>query len=82
MAPFIRVAPFIRRVSNGPRQMPVWLRTEDPVMLTGQDEYPKVGDCSEIFDELWRIVEVSESVVLTCYRQMADSPNESTTLAV
>ena len=45
--------------------MPVWLRREEPVMLTGLDEYPKVGDRYEIHGELWRVVEVSDRVVLT-----------------
>jgi hypothetical protein len=31
----------------------------------GLDEYPKVGDRFEIFGELWRVVEVSDRVVLT-----------------
>jgi len=32
-------------------------------MLTGLDEYPKVGDRYEIFGELWRVVEMSDRVV-------------------
>jgi len=32
------------RIGDGPRQIPVWLRREEPLMLTGLDEYPKVGD--------------------------------------
>lgn len=46
-------------------QIPVWLRTEEPVELTGLDEYPKVGDRYELFGELWRVEEVSGRVVLT-----------------
>ncbi len=53
------------RIGDGPRQIPVWLRTETPVELTGLDEYPKVGDRYLIHDELWRVVEVSDRVVLT-----------------
>ena len=52
------------RVGDGPRQMPVWLQREEPVMLAGLDEYPKVGDHYEIFGELWRVPEVSDRVVL------------------
>ena len=53
------------RIGDGPRQMPVWLRREEPLVLTGLDEYPKVGDRYEIFGELWRVAEVSDRVVLT-----------------
>ena len=41
------------RIGDGPRQMPVWLRREEPLMLTGLDEIPKVGDRYELFGELW-----------------------------
>ena len=53
------------RVGDGPRQIPVWLRREEPLLLDGLDEYPKVGDRYEIFGELWRVAEVSDRVVLT-----------------
>ncbi len=53
------------RIGDGPRQIPVWLRTEEPVVLTGLDKYPRVGDRYELFGELWRVVEVSDRVVLT-----------------
>jgi hypothetical protein len=53
------------RIGDGPRQIPVWLRTEEPVVLDGLDEYPKAGDRYEIGNELWRVVEVSDRVVLT-----------------
>ena len=53
------------RVGDGPRQIPVWLRREEPLVLDGLDEYPKVGDRFELFGELWRVVEVSDKVVLT-----------------
>ena len=52
------------RIGDGPRQMPVWLQREDPVVLTGLDEIPKVGDRFELFGELWRVVELSDRVVL------------------
>ncbi len=52
------------RVGDGPRQIPVWLRTEEPVVLAGLDEYPKVGDRYVIHHELWRVAEVSDRVVL------------------
>ena len=52
------------RLEDGPRQIPVWLRREEPVMLTGLDEYPKVGDRYEIHGELWRVVEVGDRFVL------------------
>ena len=53
------------RIGDGPRQMPVWLRREEPLMLTGLDEIPKVGDRYELFGELWRVAVVSDRVVLT-----------------
>ena len=53
------------RIGDGPRQMPVWLRREEPLVLTGLDEIPKVSDRYEIFGELWRVAEVSDRVVLT-----------------
>ena len=28
------------RIGDGPREMPVWLRTEEPLWLTGLDEIP------------------------------------------
>ena len=31
------------RIGDGPRQMPVWLQREEPLVLTGLDEIPKVG---------------------------------------
>jgi hypothetical protein len=34
-------------------------------MLTGLNEYTKVGDPYVIHGELWRVVEVSDRVVLT-----------------
>ncbi len=43
------------RIEAGPRQIPVWLRTEEPVVLAGLDEYPKVGDRYEIDSKLWRV---------------------------
>ena len=55
------------RIGDGPRQMPVWLRREDPLMLTGLDEWPKIGDRYEIDGELWRVVEVSDRWV--CERE-------------
>ena len=53
------------RIGDGPRQIPVWLRTEEPVVLTGLDEYPKAGDRYEIHGELWRVGEVSDRVNVT-----------------
>ena len=53
------------RIGDGPRQIAVWLRREEPLMLTGLDEYPKVGDRYELFGELLRVVEVTDRVVLT-----------------
>ena len=53
------------RIGDGPREMPVWLRREEPLMLTGLDEIPKVGDRYELFGELWRVAEVSDRVVLS-----------------
>jgi len=44
--------------------MPVWRRAEEPVGLSGLDEYPKVDDHYEIHGELWRAVEVSDRFVL------------------
>ena len=52
------------RIGDGPRQIPVWLRTEEPVELTGLDDYPKVGDRYAIDSELWRVVEISDRFVL------------------
>jgi len=52
------------RIGDGPRRIPVWLRTEEPVVLAGLDEYPTVGDRYENFGELWRLVEVSDRFVL------------------
>ena len=52
-------------IGDGPRQIPVWLRREEPVVLTGLDGIPKVGDRYEIHGELWRVTEVSDRVVLT-----------------
>ena len=51
-------------IGDGPRQMPVWLQREEPVVLTGLDEYHKVGDRYEIFGERWRVAEVRDRVVL------------------
>jgi len=55
------------RIGDGPRQMPVWLRTEEPVELTGLDEYPRVGDHYEIRGELWRVVEWTGRII--CERE-------------
>ena len=52
------------RIGDGPRQMPVWLRREEPLMLTGLDEWPKVGDVIVIDGESWRLVEISDRWVL------------------
>ena len=48
------------RIGDGPRQIPVWLRREEPLMLTGLEEYPKVGDRYEIDGVLYRLVEISD----------------------
>jgi len=36
------------RIGDGPRQIPVWLRTEEPLWLTGLDEYLEAGDRFEV----------------------------------
>ena len=55
------------RIGDGPRQMPVWLRREEPLMLTGLDEWPKVGEVIVIYGESWRLVEISDRWV--CERE-------------
>jgi hypothetical protein len=55
------------RVGDGPRKMPVWLRREEPLMLTGLDEIPKAGDRYELFGELWRVVDARRSYI--CERE-------------
>ncbi|MDB4306011.1 hypothetical protein N9980_00430 [bacterium] len=47
--------------------MPVWLRTKEPLWLTGLDEYPKVGDRHEIDSELWRVVAWTDRII--CERE-------------
>ena len=48
------------RIGDGPRQIPVWLRREEPLMLTGLDAWPEVGDRLMIDGLLWRVVEISD----------------------
>jgi len=52
-----------RSAVNGPKRNAMCLDGK-PRMVTGLDEYPKVGDRYEIFGELRRVVEVSDRVVL------------------
>ena len=40
--------------------MPVWLRREEPLVLTSLDQYPKVGDRHLIDGVLYRLVEISD----------------------
>ena len=49
------------RPGNGFSQHPEDSEPED----SGLDEIPKVGDRYELFGELWRVIEVSDRVVLT-----------------
>jgi hypothetical protein len=38
-----------------------------PCMLTGLDEYPRVGDRYELFGEFWRVVEIYDRII--CERE-------------
>ena len=54
----------IRTVGDGPRQTAMWL-DGTPCMVTGLDEWSKVGDRYENYCGLWRVEKVSDRVVLT-----------------
>jgi hypothetical protein len=54
----------IRKVGDGPKRTAVWLDGV-PIILAGLEEWPNVGDRFVIDGELWRVVEVSDRVVLT-----------------
>jgi hypothetical protein len=55
-----------RRAGNGLKRTTMWLDGV-PCMVTGLDEWPKVGDRLEIDGGLWRVVEVSDRWV--CERE-------------
>jgi hypothetical protein len=50
----------IRSTGNGPNRTLMWLDGV-PYMVTGLDEYPKVGDRFEVDGELWRVVDARQS---------------------
>ena len=49
----------IRSAGNGPNRTSMWLDGK-PCMVTGLDEWPKVGDRLEIDGVKWRVVEISD----------------------
>ena len=54
------------RIGDGPWTVVLW-RDRQPVILSGLDRYPVVGDRFDVDGELWRVVEVSDRWV--CERE-------------
>ena len=50
---------YTRTAGNGPKRSAMWLDGV-PCMVTGLDEWPRVGDRYEIDGELYRLVEISD----------------------
>ena len=51
--------PDIRRAGTGPKQAAIWL-DDEPCIVKGFYEWPKVGDRLVIDGKLYRLVEISD----------------------